>query len=98
MAKSVDMTKVAASLFVVVFVVNVLPAFAPPTWTTMSFIGLTIPNVNVVLLAVVAATAATSGRIVLANLSRDSCGERLLSEQSSTTSMQSKLELRVGQQ
>lgn len=81
MAESVDMTKVAASLFVVVFVVNVLPAFAPPTWTTMSFIGLTIPDVNVVLLALVAATAATSGRIVLATLSRMLVRRKLLSEQ-----------------
>ena len=34
-------------LFIVVFVLNVLPAFAPPTWTTMSFIGLAIPNIDV---------------------------------------------------
>ena len=38
--------KIAVVLFFVVFVLNVLPAFAPPTWTTMSFIGLTIPNHN----------------------------------------------------
>jgi membrane protein YqaA with SNARE-associated domain len=69
-------------LFVVVFVLNVLPAFAPPTWTTMSFIGLAIPNIDVLLLASAAATAATCGRVVLAKLSRRIVRQRLLSEQS----------------
>jgi membrane protein YqaA with SNARE-associated domain len=80
MAEAVDVTKIAASLFAIVFVLNVLPAFAPPTWTTMSFIGLTIPDANVVLLALVAAMAATSGRIVLATLSRTLVRQKLLSE------------------
>ena len=65
-----DLTKISFLLFVVVFVLNLLPAFAPPTWTAMSFIGLTIPKIDFVLTALVAATAATSGRIVLAKLSR----------------------------
>lgn len=68
-------------LVVVVFVLNVLPAFAPPTWTTMSFIGLAIPNIDVLLLAAAAATAATCGRIVLAKLSRQIVRQRLLTEQ-----------------
>jgi len=62
-----------------VLVLNVLPAFAPPTWTTMSFIGFAIPNVDFALLAVVAAIAATSGRIALAKLSRALVRQRLLS-------------------
>jgi len=74
-----DLTKISVALFVVVFVLNVLPAFAPPTWTTMSFIGFAIPNVDFALLAVVAAIAATSGRIVLAKLSRVLVRQRLLS-------------------
>jgi membrane protein YqaA with SNARE-associated domain len=74
-----DLTKISVVLFVVVFVLNVLPAFAPPTWTTMSFIGFAIPNVDFALLAVVAAIAATSGRIVLAKLSRVLVRQRLLS-------------------
>ena len=69
-------------LVVVVFVLNVLPAFAPPTWTTMSFIGLAIPNIDVLLLASAAAMAATCGRIVLAKLSRQIVRQRLLTEQS----------------
>jgi hypothetical protein len=74
-----DLTKISVVLFFVVFVLNVLPAFAPPTWTTMSFIGFVIPNVDFALLAVVAAIAATSGRIVLAKLSRALVRQRLLS-------------------
>ncbi len=70
-----------AVLFIVVFVLNLLPAFAPPTWTTMSFIGLAIPNIDALLLALVAATAATAGRIVLAKLSRTVVRQKFLSEQ-----------------
>ena len=79
MTEFTDLTKISVALFVVVFVLNVLPAFAPPTWTTMSFIGFAIPNVDFALLAVVAAIAATSGRIVLAKLSRVLVRQRLLS-------------------
>jgi membrane protein YqaA with SNARE-associated domain len=78
-AEFTDLAKISVILFFVVFVLNVLPAFAPPTWTTMSFIGFAIPNVDFALLAVVAAIAATSGRIVLAKLSRALVRQRLLS-------------------
>ena len=64
-----DPIKFSLLLFGVVFVLNLLPAFAPPTWTAMSFIGLTIPEVNFIWIAFVAAAAATCGRIVLAKLS-----------------------------
>ena len=47
----------------------------------MSFIGLTIPSIDFVSLAVVVATAATFGRITLAKLSRAIVRQRLLSEQ-----------------
>jgi membrane protein YqaA with SNARE-associated domain len=77
-----NMAYIIAVLFIVVFVLNVLPAFAPPTWTTMSFIGLAIPNIDVLLLAAVAAIAATCGRIVLAKLSRVFVRQRLLTEKS----------------
>ena len=76
-----DMTKITVVLFIVIFVLNLLPAFAPPTWTAMSFIGLTIPSIDFVSLAVVAAIAATFGRITLAKLSRAIVRQRLLSEQ-----------------
>ena len=74
------MTKITVVLFVMIFALNLLPAFAPPTWTAMSFIGLTIPGIDFVSLAVVAA-AATLGRITLAKLSRAIVRQRLLSEQ-----------------
>jgi hypothetical protein len=76
-----DLTKINFLLFVVVFALNLLPAFAPPTWTAMSFTGLTIPKIDVVLTALVAATAATCGRIVLAKLSRVLVRQKWLSEQ-----------------
>lgn len=75
-----ELANIMALLFIVVFVLNLLPAFAPPTWTTMSFIGLAIPNIDAVLLAFVAATAATCGRILLARLSRSVVRQRLLSD------------------
>jgi hypothetical protein len=75
-----DMTIVVV-LFFVVFALNIVPAFAPPTWVTLSFVGLTVPSVNVVALAVVGATAATLGRVVLAKLSRLIVRRNFLSEQ-----------------
>jgi len=77
-----NLAYILSVLCIVVFVLNVLPAFAPPTWVTMSFIGLTIPNIDVLLLAAVAAVAATCGRIVLAKLSRQIVRQRLLAEHS----------------
>jgi membrane protein YqaA with SNARE-associated domain len=82
MNESNNLAYLMTVLFIVVFVLNVLPAFAPPTWTTMSFIGLAIPNIDVLLLASAAAVAATCGRIVLAKLSRQIVRQRLLTEQS----------------
>ena len=55
-------------LFLLVFVLNVLPAFAPPTWLLLSYIGLRFPDVNPWWVALTAASAATAGRTVLALL------------------------------
>jgi membrane protein YqaA with SNARE-associated domain len=55
-------------LFAIVFVLNSLPAFAPPTWMVLSVIGLSSPDQNPWFTALVAATAATAGRLVLAKL------------------------------
>jgi membrane protein YqaA with SNARE-associated domain len=79
--ESTDLTYIMALLFIIVFVLNLLPAFAPPTWTTMSFIGLAVPNIDVLLLAFIAAIAATSGRVVLAKLSHAVVRQKLLTEQ-----------------
>jgi hypothetical protein len=67
-------------LFFVVFALNIVPAFAPPTWVTMSFVGLTVPSINVIALAAVGATAATLGRVG-AKLSRLIVRRKFLSEQ-----------------
>src|SRR5205823_399257 len=67
-------------LFGLIFGLNVIPAFAPPTWMAVAFIGFEFPGTNTVLLALVAATAATLGRITLAKLSHWLLRERLLSD------------------
>ena len=54
------------ALFVLVFLLNVLPAFAPPTWMLLSFFGLRFPEASPFWVALVAASAATAGRTVLA--------------------------------
>jgi hypothetical protein len=56
-------------LFGAVFVLNLLPAFAPPTWMVLSWIGFRQPDLNPVLIALVAALAATGGRVALAKCS-----------------------------
>jgi hypothetical protein len=80
-SETTNLSYIMAVLFIVVFVLNLLPAFAPPTWTTMSFIGLAIPNIDVLLLALAAATAATCGRVLLAKFSRAFVRQRLLTEE-----------------
>jgi hypothetical protein len=80
-AEFADMSKLHVVLFVVIFLLNLLPAFAPPTWMAMSFIGLTIPGIDFISFAVVAAAAATFGRVTLAKLSRAIVRQKLLSQQ-----------------
>ena len=65
-------------IFLVVLVLNVIPVFAPPTWTVMSFIAIRF-NPNIIVLAVIGAIAATLGRIVLARLSTMIVRQRFLS-------------------
>jgi hypothetical protein len=80
MAEYIDLLGMAALLFAVVFVLNVVPAFAPPTWVTLSFIGLSMPDVPVATVALIGACAATLGRLTLAKLSRWIVRGRLLGE------------------
>jgi membrane protein YqaA with SNARE-associated domain len=58
------------TLFLLIVVLNVLPAFAPPTWMVLSFFGLRFPDANPWVVALVAASAATAGRTVLASLAQ----------------------------
>jgi hypothetical protein len=80
MTEYIDLLEMAGLLFAVVFILNVVPAFAPPTWMTLSFIGFTIPDVPVGTLALIGACAATLGRVTLAKLSRSIVRGRLLGE------------------
>lgn len=67
-------------LFAIVFLLNLIPAFAPPTWMVFSYLGFRSASNNVVWLALIGAAAATLGRITLAKLSRVVIRQRFLSE------------------
>jgi membrane protein YqaA with SNARE-associated domain len=67
------------TLFVAVFALNVMPAFAPPTWAVMSFLGLGFPDSSPWAIAFVAAAGATSGRSALALLVKHSSLHRRMS-------------------
>lgn len=75
-----DHLPVLLLLFGLIFGLNLFPAFAPPTWMALAFIGFELPETNPVLLALVGAVAATLGRITLAKLSHVLLRNRLLSE------------------
>ena len=65
---------------VIIFTLNVIPAFAPPTWMMLSWIGFEHPQYNPFGLALFAAGAATAGRVVLAKFSRTIIRQRFMSE------------------
>ena len=67
-------------LFVLIFGLNVIPAFAPPTWMALALVGFEFPATNTVLLALIGAVAATLGRVTLAHLSHRLVRGKLLSE------------------
>ena len=69
-------------LFATVFSLNLIPAFAPPTWMVFSYIGFRYVAVDHVLLAIVGATAATLGRLVLAKMARIVVRQKFMSESS----------------
>jgi hypothetical protein len=63
----------------IVFVLNLVPAFAPPTWMAMSYLGVAKPLTNPLEWSLIGATAATAGRVLLARLSRVVIRHKLLS-------------------
>ena len=65
-------------VFAAVYILNTLPAFAPPTWMVLSFFGFSHPQFNLLSLALAAAFAATLGRITLATLSQFIIRNKLL--------------------
>jgi hypothetical protein len=64
-----------------IFIINVIPAFMPPTWMLLSFVGFTFhfSNYSLVIFSVFAAIAAVSGRAILALFSDRIIRNRFLS-------------------
>ncbi len=54
--------------WLVVFVINVVPAFAPPTWIVLAYFYINSSQ-NILLLVLIGVTASTAGRFVLAKFS-----------------------------
>jgi membrane-associated phospholipid phosphatase len=77
MPESLHTVVVFLLIFLLVFILNVIPMFAPPTWSVLSFIAIRF-DPNIIVLAVVGAVAATLGRLVLAKLSRVIVRQRFL--------------------
>lgn len=69
-----------ALLFALIFGLNLIPAFAPPTWMALAFVGFQYHDTSALLLAGVGATAATLGRLTLASLSHVLIRQKLLSD------------------
>ncbi|MFC5429702.1 hypothetical protein ACFPTO_12985 [Paraburkholderia denitrificans] len=72
--------KTLAVLFLVVLLINLMPAFAPPTWMAMSWVGFNVQEGSTLLFALVAASAATLGRLALAAFSRSLVRRRWIRE------------------
>lgn len=66
--------------FIIIFLLNLIPIFGPPTWTVLSFISFTYPIPNLPLFILVALCASTSGRLVLTLSSKHILRNRLLSK------------------
>jgi hypothetical protein len=57
------------NVFLLVFLINVIPAFMPPTWLVLSTLYFLFPQyLNPILLVITGAFAATLGRVVLARM------------------------------
>ena len=69
-----------ALLFALIFALNLIPAFAPPTWMALALVGFQYHDTSALLLAGVGAVAATLGRLTLARLSHVLIRKKLLSE------------------
>ena len=67
-------------LFALVFALNLIPVFAPPTWMALAFVGFQFPETSAWALALTGAAAATTGRLTLALLSHRIVGKKLLNQ------------------
>jgi len=68
-------------IILLIFVMNIIPAFMPPTWILLSFVGFNfhLSNTALVVLSIFAAIASTSGRMVLAHFSDKMIRNKILS-------------------
>ncbi len=66
--------------FVIIFFLNIIPIFGPPTWMVLSFIAFTYPLPSFPLFILAAVCASASGRFVLALSSKHLIGNHFLSE------------------
>jgi len=69
-----------ALLFVLIFLLNLIPAFAPPTWMALALVGFQYHDTSALLLSGTGAVAATLGRLTLAKLSHTLLRRKLLSD------------------
>jgi membrane protein DedA with SNARE-associated domain len=67
-------------LFALIFGLNLIPAFAPPTWMALALVGFQFHDTSALLLAGIGAVAATLGRLTLARLSHVLIRNKLLSD------------------
>ena len=69
-------------IIIIIFLMNIVPAFMPPTWILLSFVGFNfhLSNYSLVVLSVFAAIASTSGRIILSLISDKIIRNKFLSE------------------
>ncbi len=68
-------------ILLLIFIINVIPAFMPPTWMLLSFVGFNfdLDVYALIVLSIFAAVASTSGRTILALLSSKLIRNKVLS-------------------
>lgn len=76
----IDQLLAIAVLITLIFALNLIPVFAPPTWMALAFVGFRFPAINPWALALIGAAAATLGRLTLALLSHRIVGKKLLGQ------------------
>ena len=75
-----DQLPALSQLLALIFRLNLIPAFAPPTWMLLALVGFEYHHASALLLAGTGAVAATLGRLTLAKLSHQLTRRKLLSD------------------
>ena len=84
------------TVFFIVLIINILPAFAPPTWIVLALTAFyyNFTTSSLILLAFLVALAATLGRLILATFSKKIVRTRFLSEKTRTNLDETKNKLK----